>query len=1467
MGVHGLWDLLAPVGRRLSVENLAGKKLAIDASIWIIQFMKAMRDERGEMVKNAHLIGFFRRICKLLFLRTKPVFVFDGGTPALKRRTVIARRRQRENAQAKIRKTAEKLLLNHLKKRKLEELAKEFAVGRKKIGAKGKGVVTEPSKLVAEEEKEGVKEAYNQDNADALLAASLAAEEDGAFISEASTSAAGVPIEEEDNLDESEEMIFPTGQGKVDPAILAALPPSMQLDLLVQMREQLMAENRQKYQKVKKAPSKFSELQIHSYLKTVAFRREINEVQKFAGGRGVGGLPASRIASESNREFIFSSSYSGDKNVLSTSGVSSSGDTEHQLQGTNSKFQPVESIPSTIGFSSNTRAAIDESERELDGAVETYLDERGRVRVSRLRGMGIRMTRDLQWNLEMMKELEQVKSTETNNMVGLVATTDDEVAKGAPSSICPKKASSLKENNERDLFEGRNGDSIQMDENNLLHTCSTLGGTHAIEISFSEDEFVGHGKDEDEFFTSLVAENTASMEESHPSQVEASNGSDEGEVDWEDGTCDLPVETSNSPIETKQTVSKGSLAEEAEIQEAIRRSLQENSGGKCINLFSEVETPKPSIQRFDICKESNKIISSEDGEHKIDGNSVLLDFPLTGSQFEASLHTRMGSEQDGIKHQIAGPVLSDAYQDQKLQSHKNCSIMQDELVVDFRKQEIVSELEGPPNVNSDVPAIMASNVFDAFSGDTPLNNLHHSLSSQHHCDIENAPVDIKEFSSKEKGLSDDIKDREISAKEADLDLKISSSKEKELSDDAKETEVNAVEVDLLADQEDYHKDVNEFQDRMEFQDTLDEEISLLRQEQLDLGDQQRKLERNAEYASSEMFAECQELLQMFGLPYIIAPMEAEAQCAYMELSNLVDGVVTDDSDAFLFGARSIYKNIFDDRKYVEMYLIKDVENELGLTRDKLIRMALLLGSDYTEGISGVGIVNAIEIVNAFPEEGGLQKFREWLESPDPSILNKVHAQTGKETRKKSSKESKKDEDVCESMGDVLLDDNSDGRCNIDQESEDIANLKQIFMEKHRNVSKNWCIPSSFPSESVLSAYKSPQVDESTEPFLWGKPDLLFLRKLCWERFGWPSQKADELLLPVLREHNRHETQLRLEAFYTFNEKFAKIRSKRIQKAVKGITGNRSSEMMHVPGSKEASTSSEPKRRKGKSPPNSNEDAFAEVLNNDTFVEGNDEECTGNQVSKQQRKQRTTTREKARRERGNGKGRGRGRGMKGGYNAKPSETSSCDGEECNEKTRFGQMELPVLRRSARPKKNVKYAGAGDSLNQSDSDYIAEVGHERDPSSCGGIVGAIHSINHEVAVENVDGSSSKDYLSMGGGFCPEEAEPRSDLDEPVLGCVDTIIANNSNKSRSRELLDEAFGAAQTWDHEPILHGRSVSEVQPANANGPQQEDFQDKDEEERNQTNDNPNFQALEKSKSQQPETGLKAMPTLRRKRKM
>jgi DNA excision repair protein ERCC-5 len=80
----------------VSTSNLA------DASIWLFQFLKVMRDEQGDFIPNGHLLGFFRRICSLLFNRIRPVFVFDGATPILKRLTVAARRHRRETQHAQV---------------------------------------------------------------------------------------------------------------------------------------------------------------------------------------------------------------------------------------------------------------------------------------------------------------------------------------------------------------------------------------------------------------------------------------------------------------------------------------------------------------------------------------------------------------------------------------------------------------------------------------------------------------------------------------------------------------------------------------------------------------------------------------------------------------------------------------------------------------------------------------------------------------------------------------------------------------------------------------------------------------------------------------------------------------------------------------------------------------------------------------------------------------------------------------------------------------------------------------------------------------------------------------------------------------------------------------------------------------------------------------------------------------------
>jgi DNA excision repair protein ERCC-5 len=40
---------------------------------------------------------------------------------------------------------------------------------------------------------------------------------------------------------------------------------------------------------------------------------------------------------------------------------------------------------------------------------------------------------------------------------------------------------------------------------------------------------------------------------------------------------------------------------------------------------------------------------------------------------------------------------------------------------------------------------------------------------------------------------------------------------------------------------------------------------------------------------------------------------------------------------------------------------------MGLEREDLIKMALFMGSDYTQGVRGIAQVNAIEIINSFPD--------------------------------------------------------------------------------------------------------------------------------------------------------------------------------------------------------------------------------------------------------------------------------------------------------------------------------------------------------------------------------------------------------------------------------------------------------------------------------------------------------------------
>lgn len=108
-------------------------------------------------------------------------------------------------------------------------------------------------------------------------------------------------------------------------------------------------------------------------------------------------------------------------------------------------------------------------------------------------------------------------------------------------------------------------------------------------------------------------------------------------------------------------------------------------------------------------------------------------------------------------------------------------------------------------------------------------------------------------------------------------------------------------------------------------DDLNEMMTEVQNNENNLLQEKGRLDRIGRNISEQMTNEAQELLQIFGIPYIVAPTEAEAQCAFLESIKLTDGTITDDSDIWLFGGRTVYKNFFNQKKHVMQFLSERIE--------------------------------------------------------------------------------------------------------------------------------------------------------------------------------------------------------------------------------------------------------------------------------------------------------------------------------------------------------------------------------------------------------------------------------------------------------------------------------------------------------------------------------------------------------------
>ena len=102
-----------------------------------------------------------------------------------------------------------------------------------------------------------------------------------------------------------------------------------------------------------------------------------------------------------------------------------------------------------------------------------------------------------------------------------------------------------------------------------------------------------------------------------------------------------------------------------------------------------------------------------------------------------------------------------------------------------------------------------------------------------------------------------------------------------------------------------------------------------------------------------------EILRVFELPFIESIGEADSQCWSLYKKGLIDGVITEDSDMIIYGT-TVYKNFFRKDKDILEFAMKEVESTLNLSKNDLIKLGYLLGSDYCEGQKGIGVKRAIE---------------------------------------------------------------------------------------------------------------------------------------------------------------------------------------------------------------------------------------------------------------------------------------------------------------------------------------------------------------------------------------------------------------------------------------------------------------------------------------------------------------------------
>lgn len=1036
MGVRGLWEIVQSTARPVKVETLGGNRLAVDASIWIYQFLKTTR---GAGKKNAHLVGFFRRILKLLFLGIKPVFVFDGVAPELKRKTVARRRERREGRIDSMEKEAKRILAMQLENREQQLTAKrkredegddDYTKGSELLGSSDtKHVMQKLGGSSSSSKKQQLKSDYDLPDLDVNIG------QDDRFLTQR-------------ELEERQELknLIPhvAGDGSLDISTtidfdsdyFRSLPDATKYELLnsARLRSRLrMGHTADQLQRLYPDSESFSKFQVSR----VALRNNYTQrLMQLVGMDGDLTLPKEHeTVAEINR-------VSGEKDKQYVMEKNEDGWTLAMHDGGGDRDSPV-----LIDDEDGEKRSHDFGRFRRKSSLDR--EDRRKIQIKREEEIK-EESDDEDWEDVDIDEDDKKMAVDIDQQI-LDAGEDLETQQSIMNSLDDEKRAKLAAMTKTLQLKGLDG----------LGEMDWGAGIFAP----AEEETKDKDKEKEELEVEEIPQETYrdqkvwKKDDQESTQAESATLVDDG----------LEAAVDDYAHSTKK--SSGGESESAEKVHEDGKSENKDDDASEESKSPEETLPVWFQQSQGGVQSAHKPVTSREEDSDSDEDAGL--YYGRRSSYANTREIVELSDDDEPVEATAKPVTSAA---KPIATSKPVAKPAPPEPVTLSDSESDAEFESvsiePEKAEQDKPTekpteAVAGDIFG--SGELSLEGGIFGtgpLESSQVAELAEEVVSNVPAPEPQREIQEDTP-------EADPDHDKSF-------DNMVLAEEEAVE-DMQTSQnliKNFSREQEEFEKQFKLEEEQAREMRMALMEELEQINHTQKSRdtTNEEAITQTMIDECQQLLQLFGIPFITAPTEAEAQCATLVNLDLVDGVITEDSDVFLFSSNPrmrVFKNFFNSNKYVECYKTSEIAQTLNLDRKDLVDLALLLGSDYTDGLPGIGPVSAMEILAEFkaPEKDTLREFKDWWES-----------QLGERAKKGKGSDS--------------------------------SAFKTKFSK--RFLSKLF-LSASFPSEKIRMGYLQPSVDDDKTPFKWGHPSLVGLREYLGDTIGGNS--IDSLLLPVLQQMN------------------------------------------------------------------------------------------------------------------------------------------------------------------------------------------------------------------------------------------------------------------------------------------------------------------------------------------------------------